>query len=1002
MPKLRNILSLLLVTVTLGLSAQETQIYTDPVSLYNNGLELYDKEKFAAAITEFEAYLEKGEEFQMRINARFYIAFCHNELGHQDAEQQILNLLEEHPDHPKANYARFVLGKSYYARGNIGKSLQYLEETNASHLTPEDLKTYSFIYGYGLFTKEKYKEAREQFNRIAKNKDKYYYPTQYYLGYMDLAEKNDEAALMHFKNLYASKVYNDLAMKYSALAYYRLQRYEDLISFSDTLETNTYSADLFWERGKAFYQLGKFQESINNFEKGRGTRELSAEDKYMLGMAYYKLESYESAYVHFTGISSDKEPLKQSALMYAADCFIKLGKKTNARNAFFEASRLETDKGIQELAYFNYAKLTLEPPFLNEAVAVLKKFVDTYPNSVYADEAKGYLGEALLSAKKYSDAIPVLESIKNKNDKIKRTYQQICYYYANELLRQDPAAAMTYLEKARIYPMDPRIDAQVDFWMGEIQYKDGKTDLAQKSWERFCANTQSPETPVYLDGLYNLGYVYFDKKEYGKAAVQFKSYTEKESYAGEKKAKYIDGMTRLGDCYFISKNYDGAIRAYGYVTSKEGPTSDYAWYQTGMVYGNQGKPAEKSVTMKRIPSLYPNSEYVDDALYQIALVDLQRQNYQDALRGFSFLLGDYPNGIYAKSSYLNRGLVHYNLKMNKQAEEDYKYVVKNFPKDILTEEAIEGVKVIMTEEGRGKELLDWLQNEAKATTTVSYADSTLFNSAYQHYSAQNCDRAIVDFADYLSRFPNGYFRTQAEFYHAECLYSKDRYTEALPGYEYTVQKKFPEYYERSLRRTSAIYLWMKKQSAAIPYLIELENAASQKDNILYAQVNLMYTYLALERMNDARNYAQKVLSNDKALKTEHRDANLIMGRVLIAGQKWDEARPYFEKVDKDKENKNAKGAEAKFYLCYIAYKKSDYTKTQDQVYELDEKYANQVYWVARAYNLLAESYLDQRDFFNARAILNSIVDNYKIQDDGIIEESKRLLQKANDLEAIGK
>ncbi|MDX5321225.1 MAG: tetratricopeptide repeat protein, partial [Bacteroidota bacterium] len=383
MLKLRNILPFLFFLAALPSLAQETPIYTDPVSYYTNGLELYDKEKFGAAIVEFETYLAKGSEFELRINAQFYIAFCHNELDHKDAEQQILNLLEEHPDHPKANYARFVLGRSYYNRGNTTKSLQYLGETQYLNLTPDDRKAYSFFYGYGLFTKNEYAQARQHLQHIEKNKDKFYYPTQYYLGYMDLSEDKNESALNYFSRLYKSKVYSELAYKYSCLAYYKLGRYQDLIAYSDTLPTNTYSQDIFWERGKAFYQLGQAQEALNNFNKGRGSRELAYDERYMLGMVHYQLKDYENAYVHFTSISHDSSELKQNAMMHAGDCFLKLDKKTNARNAFYEASRLETDKKMQEEAHFNYAKLSLEPPFQNEAVGILNKFVETWPNSVY-------------------------------------------------------------------------------------------------------------------------------------------------------------------------------------------------------------------------------------------------------------------------------------------------------------------------------------------------------------------------------------------------------------------------------------------------------------------------------------------------------------------------------------------------------------------------------------------------------------------------------------------
>src|SRR5688572_22655713 len=147
---LRKIVALLFFTSALSLQAQVTQVYSDPLAIYNRGLELYDKEKFAAAIPEFEAYLEQGKEFELLINSRFYIAFCHMALDHKDAEQQILNLLEEHSDHPKANYARFRLGQYYYNKNNTGNSIKYLEETKAENLSEEDRKTYYFLYGYGL------------------------------------------------------------------------------------------------------------------------------------------------------------------------------------------------------------------------------------------------------------------------------------------------------------------------------------------------------------------------------------------------------------------------------------------------------------------------------------------------------------------------------------------------------------------------------------------------------------------------------------------------------------------------------------------------------------------------------------------------------------------------------------------------------------------------------------------------------------------------------------
>ncbi len=988
-------LSLLLIQVSL-LLGQQTRVLEDPIAHYNMGLELYDKEKFAAAMLEFEAFSSQGTDHQLLIQSAYFQAFCSVKLDRSDAEQKMLNVLESYPEHPKSLYANFLLGTYYYGKNNLSKCISYLEKVDVKSLDLPDQKEYHFDLGYAYFEKHDYESARKQLNSIADNKDKYYYPSNYYLAYMYMEEGQDAKALEHFFRLLKSRVYSEKVPIYIARIYYRQGEYDKVISFTDTINANPDQLDISWERAKAYYQKKNYQEALNNFKGGRGTRELSNEDRYMVGMSYYLVSDYENAYVHFTAILDDKDPLRQNALMYAGQSFLKLDKKTNARNAFLEASKLSQDANQAELAYFLYAKLSLEPPFQAEAVSALSKFLETYPSSTYSDEAKGYLGEALLSARKYADAIPVLESIKQKDNRIKKTYQEICYYYANELLRDNPDQSLVYFNKAKTFPVDAKLDAMVDFWTGEIWYNKGELGKAGQDWQSFLAHDNAEQTAFYKDGIYNLGYVYFKQKQYAKAAERFKQYTAAETYSGDKAKKYVDGMTRLGDCHFVLRNYSKAAEAYTYVTSKDAATADYAYFQLAMIHGLENKLSEKLVTLKRIPAKYPNSEYVDDALYEIAMVHMQEQNYQEALRGFSFLLEDYPNGIYTKPALLSRGLALYNLKRNSEAIEAYTQVVKMRPKDEQTASAIEAVKSIYQEEGKGAELIDWLKEVANETVSASYADSTLYTSALLHYKSGNCDKAIQHFSNYLQEYPDGYFNTEARFFRSECLYSKKQYEESLNGYLFAIQRNYTEYLERANLHAAAIYLMQKKTDLAIPLLENLERLAGSKENLIYAQVNLMYGYYELEKWEEAKLAANKVLANDKALKTDKREANLITARIYMQEKEWDKAEPYFAKVEKDKENKNAKGAEAKFGLAQIQFEKGQYKACTESIYQLDEKYSNQVYWVAKAYILLAEVHLKQNDLFNARAVLKSLIENYPTEDDGIKARALELLDQAKE------
>jgi hypothetical protein len=55
------------------------------------------------------------------------------------------------------------------------------------------------------------------------------------------------------------------------------------------------------------------------------------------------------------------------------------------------------------------------------------------------------------------------------------------------------------------------------------------------------------------------------------------------------------------------------------------------------------------------------------------------------------------------------------------------------------------------------------------------------------------------------------------------------------------------------------------------------------------------------------------------------------------------------------------------------------------------------YWLVKSFILLADVYAEQDNLFQAKATLQSIVDNYN-GDQALIDEAKRKLQKVKDAE----
>src|SRR6202042_2967482 len=68
-------------------------------------------------------------------------------------------------------------------------------------------------------------------------------------------------------------------------------------------------------------------------------------------------------------------------------------------------------------------------------------------------------------------------------------------------------------------------------------------------------------------------------------------------------------------------------------------------------------------------------------------------------------------------------------------------------------------------------------------------------------------------------------------------------------------------------------------------------------------------------------------------------------------------------------------------LANIQYLKKQYKASQKTCLEFNTEFPNYEYWVAKAFILLADDYVKLKDTFQAKATLQSVIDNYKANDD---------------------
>ncbi|MBT9145774.1 MAG: hypothetical protein DDT42_01651 [candidate division WS2 bacterium] len=136
----------------------------------------------------------------------------------------------------------------------------------------------------------------------------------------------------------------------------------------------------------------------------------------------------------------------------------------------------------------------------------------------------------------------------------------------------------------------------------------------------------------------------------------------------------------------------------------------------------------------------------------------------------------------------------------------------------------------------------------------------------------------------------------------------------------------------------------------------------------------------------------KVLGTDKIPPEIIREANFYQAKSFLALEQLDKALESFRKVAVEVSSKE--GAESKFRIAEIYMRKNLDKRAEEEVFSFVNMNTPHQFWMASAFILLADIYSRAGDDFQAQHTLQSILDNYDLVNDGIIETAQR---KLNDL-----
>ncbi|GAB4131820.1 MAG: tetratricopeptide repeat protein [Bacteroidia bacterium] len=985
---------ILVVLAEMPLTAQQSQVYVAPDAQFRTALDLFEKQKYAEAEQQFDLIWKSSADKQnaIAIDAKYYASLCAMELFHKDAEIRLKEFLTLYPESPKVNKVMYQLGRYNYRKKDFEEALVWFRQVDVYDLRKDELSEFYFKRGYAHYELNHIDSAKKDFFEIKDIDTKYSNAANYYYSHIAYLERNYETALQGFLRLKTDEVFGPVIPYYIAQIYFLQGRYEEVITYAPPLldsASTKRAPEIAHLIGTSYYRLTKYKEAIPFLEKYHsGVSYLTPQEHYELGYAYYKSDSALKAAEYFEQALNDSlNAFNQNVWYHLADCYIKAGDKFKARDAFGKASSMKFDPVIREDALFNYARLSYELSFspFNEAIVALNKYLDEYPNTPRRDEAYSLLTNVYLSSKNYKEALQSIEKIKILSVAMQPAYQKIAYNRAVELLNnKDYDGAQKHFDKALVYPVSRELNAMSHYWKAESFYRkaeDSKdTTLYDKAIAEYKLFQVTPGAAIlntFNTSNYNIGYCYFEMRDWDNAVLWFRKYINSKSPADSKDRVY-DSYLRLGDGYFRKADFLNAGEFYGKAVdapSSDNQYKDYALYQQAMAYGYQGKKKEKADLLKKFRENYPNSAYLASSRFQEAKTLHDLRMYDDALAVYNKLYQDLPNSQYAVPCLMNMGLIYRAKNDNDNALIQYRKAVElvkgkgtNEFRDLMRE-----IKDIYVIKGQLDEWESYAESVGFSEET-SVADSTTYAVAQRFYKEGNCNEVLKQTNKYIQKYPSGIYITEIHFMRAECAFKAKDENTALGSYNAVLDKGQTKHTLRCLQQISLIYYKQKDWINSIRVLKRLEAESQAAGDQQYARVNLMRCYLFTANMDSAGVYANKVVTIARLENEVLGQAWYIKGKNALNKSDFTDAEKCFKKTE-ELVPQTDYAAEASYQLCWLKYNAKAYKNAEKALQKHINDYAGHSEWSGRGWLLLADDYLALKDTTRAITVLNFYIAN---------------------------
>ena len=939
-----------------------------------------------------KAFTELGKESLRTLDKseiEAYKVMCAIALDKVNAEGLVNTFCNKYPNAPQQSMVREALASRYFDTGQYVEALAVYNTIDRNHLYKSQRTGFTFKKAYSNLRTGGYERAEAGFAEVLDAPhSEFTLPATYYKGYVHYIRQQFAEAVPLFEEVGEGNQFSQMAGYFAVESKLMLKDYDYVIRHGVPLYAQLdkeMQSSLARILSEAYYEKGD-QASARKYLDiyTQSGAELSRKDHYFSGIVSYSLKSWPAAIESFSHVLGEDDELCQNALYYSANSYLNTKNKIAALDAFKAAAEKDFDPVIKEDAFFNFAKLSFD---VNADISQFRKYMETWPESGKGDIINNYMATSFLLSKDYDSAVKALRAIRNHTEESSANLQKAAFFRALQLIEgRGYRAAEPLLETAVETGGNENLRNLARFWQAECCYRDERWSEAISILSNLLLDNDFRSTSEYPQALYNQAYNYLKSGNFVYAENNFRNFL---NVSGEDAQYERDAQTRLGDACFMQGKYADAAQIYERVYEKDPSADDlYPVLQASVAYGLMGQDSKKIDLLKQVIRTSRTAPLYPQALFELGRTYVQAGRGDDATECFYTLLGMKGNDYYTKSL-LELALINANARKYDKAVEYYKTVVTAAPASSEAEDALAGLESIYQLRNRPEEFLTYLEEIGRADIkSPEEREQMLFRSAEQLYMAERYPAAISALQRFLAQYPTGGRTAQATFYLAQSLRATGRLESASDNY----QKVMKMGNSACLEDATAAY-------ATINYDLQHFEKAAEAWRQLIDQTRddgvRRDAYTGLMRASfGAKDYAETIRS---AQVVGTREARFLMAKAYRTVGERENARRLFEELAGDRSD--AFGAESAFTLIQEAYDRGDFSKVEQLVYSFSDSGSDQLYWLAKSFIVLGDSFADRGDLEQAEATFNSILDGYQPTggDDDVVGQVRSRLNRLNSL-----